>query len=50
MSPSYAQNKKHIYKWCKNNIEKSRAIKLKCELKRICYKREAKIFLNILLD
>lgn len=49
-SPSYAQNKKHFYKWRENHIEKSREYNRKYELKRSRYKREAKIFLNILLD
>lgn len=49
-SPSYAQNKKHFYKWRENHIEKSREYNRKYIFKRRFFEREAKLFLNILLD
>lgn len=49
-SPSYAQNKKHFYKWRENHIEKSREYNRKYIFRKRFFEREAKIFLNILLD
>jgi hypothetical protein len=47
--PTYEQNKKHIYKWREQNREKHYASNYKAQKKRIIWKRECKIFLQILL-
>lgn len=46
MSPTYLQNKKHIYKWRASNLTRVRATNLKCYY----WKKISKIFLEILID
>jgi endonuclease YncB( thermonuclease family) len=50
MPVSYQKNKAHIYKWREGNIDALRAVNRKSERKRQAWKREAKTFLNILLE
>lgn len=47
--PSYQQNKIHIYKWCENNIERSRQIKRKWKQRNDAWKKIKIEFLSILL-
>jgi hypothetical protein len=47
--PTYEQNKKHIYKWREQNRENHNASNSKCQKKRILWKKECKLFLQILL-
>jgi hypothetical protein len=49
-SPSYSQNKVHIYKWRKNNIQAYNAIARKNQTKYNIWAKIKKEFLNILLD
>jgi len=49
MPPTYTQNKKHIYKWRENNIERKREINRRLQKKYDMWKREKTIFLRILL-
>ena len=49
-SPSYQQNKKHIYRWVENNLERKREIARNNQRKYDMWKREKKIFLKILLE
>ena len=49
MSPTYQQNKVHIYKWVANNREKVRAINYKSCRKRCEWLKIQRIFLKILL-
>lgn len=49
-SPSYSQNKVHIYKWRQNNIETYNAISRKHQQKYKLWINIKKQFLNILLD
>ena len=46
----YEANKAHIYKWREKNIEKYRTIGRLYKRKMDAWKKESKIFLNILLD
>ena len=46
----YQQNKKHIYAWRMNNLDKQREINRKSIRKARSWKAIQKIFLNILLD
>jgi hypothetical protein len=48
-SPSYTQNKAHIYKWRETNIDKYREINRRSKQKRDCWKKVQKEFLSILL-
>lgn len=50
MPPTYEQNKKHIYKWRENNIERSRELIRKGKAKYDTWKKVQKIYLSILLD
>jgi hypothetical protein len=61
MSPTYEQNKKHIYKWRNNNVEHfneykkkyyddNRAKINKKSAGNYYYKKEAKLFRSILLE
>jgi hypothetical protein len=47
--PSYEQNKRHIYKWRENNIEKLREHNRKNWHKRYEWIKISKIFRNILI-
>ena len=50
MPLAYSKNKVHIYKWIENNREKYNA---KCKIRQRKYdawKKETKIFRNILID
>lgn len=49
MSPTYKQNKAHIYKWFANNREKVRLINYKSCKKRCEWLKIKRVFLNILL-
>ena len=49
-SPSYAQNKVHIYKYRVNNLDKVREIGKLSKRRRDAWKTIQKEFLNILLD
>ena len=46
----YAKNKIHIYKWRANNKEKNNEICKISQRKYDAWKRETKIFRNILID
>jgi hypothetical protein len=46
----YLTNKKHIYKWRDNNLDKYRLISRKHKQKRDLWLKEKKSFLKILLD
>jgi len=47
--PSYEQNKKHIYKWRDQNRIKHNEHNSKAQKRRVIFRRESKIYLNILL-
>lgn len=49
-SPTYAQNKKFARAWVENNRAKHYAYNYKSQKKRINWRREQRIFLNILLE
>jgi hypothetical protein len=48
-SPSYAQNKTHIYKWREANADKNRELCRKSSQKYRNWKKVQKEFLSILL-
>lgn len=50
MSPTYEQNKKHIYKWRQTHLEQARAICRKNKAKYDAWKKVQKMYLAILLD
>ena len=50
MSPSYSQNKSHIYNWRKKNHETYNKISAKNMVKYRSWKKIQSIFLNIVLD
>ena len=50
MSPTYQMNKKHIYAWRLNNIDKHREINKKSIQKKRAWVCFQKVFLNILLN
>lgn len=50
MSPTYTQNKKHIYLWQSRNIERSRELKRIAKRKFDLFKKEQKRLFRILLD
>ena len=49
-SPTYEQNKKHIYKWVKNNHDKSKVLNLATYHRRATFEREHKRLFSILID
>lgn len=49
-SPSYSQNKVHIYKWRQNNIKAYNELSRKHQRKYQLWINIKKQFLNILLD
>ena len=49
MSPTYQQNKKHIYKWNANNPQRLREINYKSCRKRCEWLKIQRVFLKILL-
>ena len=49
-SPTYAQNKVHIYKWKAKNVERNRELNCLAKQRFDCWKKIQKIYLNILLN
>ena len=49
-SPTYKQNKTHIYKWREKNIEKLREINKKSKQRYDMFKKEQKRLFCILLE
>ena len=50
MPLTYSKNKVHIYKWRQNNKEKHNEMSKIYQRKYDAWKRETKIFRNILID
>jgi len=50
MAYAYSKNKKFIYQWRENNLEKKKELDRKHRRKYEMWKRERMIFLGILLD
>jgi hypothetical protein len=47
--PTYQQNKNHAYKWRENNRTKHNEQNSKAQKRRVIFRRESRIYLNILL-
>ncbi len=50
MSPTYKQNKSHIYNWQHRNVERSRELKKITAQRYYAFKREQTRLCRILLD
>lgn len=48
-SPSYEQNKKHIYEWNNKNYERKKQINNNWKRKHDSWKKISKIYFNILI-
>jgi hypothetical protein len=48
-SPTYAQNKKHYYKWMEKNLEKKKACDKRHQIKRGEWMKIQRMYLRILL-